>query len=217
VLAEPLGTTVGQSLAFNKAVGALGRYSLVTVTEHWLTVHRLVQTVVRTSLIPADQQQWSGAAARLITAAFPRASQEVSTWPDCAALLPHALTVINHAQAMGIEAKTAALLCNEASLYLQSRGQYHQALSLCEQALVGYRQVMDDDHPYTLTVMSNLAAAPWALGDLDGARDLHEQALPGFRRVLGDDHPYTLNSMKNLATVRRKLEDGGMDNRAISS
>jgi hypothetical protein len=33
VLPEPLNTTVGRPLAYNEAVGALGRYSLVTVTE----------------------------------------------------------------------------------------------------------------------------------------------------------------------------------------
>ena len=33
VLPEPLGTTVGRPLIFNQMVAALGRYSLVTVTE----------------------------------------------------------------------------------------------------------------------------------------------------------------------------------------
>jgi hypothetical protein len=54
VLPEPLSTTVGRQLTFNQAVGALGRYSLVTVTENSLAVHRLVQTVVRASLSPRN-------------------------------------------------------------------------------------------------------------------------------------------------------------------
>src|SRR4029450_10321573 len=40
VLPEPLGAIVERPLALNQAVGALGRYSLVTVTDDSLTVHR---------------------------------------------------------------------------------------------------------------------------------------------------------------------------------
>jgi hypothetical protein len=88
VLPEPLRGTIGRPLAYNQAVSALGSYSLVAVTVDAGTIHRLVQTVVRASLAPEDQQQWAGAAVRLVTAAFPGSSDEVGTWPECALLLP---------------------------------------------------------------------------------------------------------------------------------
>jgi hypothetical protein len=43
-LPKPLRRTVGQPLALNEAVRALGHYSLVTVTADTLSVHGLVQT-----------------------------------------------------------------------------------------------------------------------------------------------------------------------------
>jgi hypothetical protein len=110
VLPEPLGTTVGRPLAFDQAVGALGRYSLVTVTQDSLTVHRLVQTVVRASLSPGDQQQWAGAAARLVNVAFPDGSGGVAEWPACALLLPHVLAVADYAQVLEAEAEATAEL-----------------------------------------------------------------------------------------------------------
>jgi hypothetical protein len=86
---------------------------------------------------------------------------------------------------------------------------------LLKQALAGYRRVLGEDHPYTLTAMNNLATTRRDLGDLDGARQLHEQVLAGRRRVLGEDHPDTLNSMSNLAAVKRELEQrsGELDTR----
>ena len=96
-------------------------------------------------------------------------------------------------------------LLSQAGVYLWSRGQDQRALALEEQALAGYRLVLGDDHPDTLTSMDNLAVTRGNLGDLDGARELHEQALTARRRVLGDDHPDTLTSMNNLAETRQAV------------
>ncbi len=205
-LPDPLGETVGRPLAFNQAVGALGRYSLVIVTENSLSVHRLVQTVVRASLSPEHQWQWAAAATRVVTTAFPRGG-EVATWPVCGLLLPHALAAVDHAHALGVEGETTARLRIEIGVYLSSRGQYRQALKLEEENLADCRRVLGEDHPDTLAAMNNLAATRWDLGDFDGARDLHEQALPTRQRVLGEDHPDTLTSMNNLAETRRTLGD----------
>lgn len=193
-----------QPLTLNQAVGALGRYSLVTVTADSLTVHRLVQTVVRSSVTPEDWQLWAVAAIRLINAAFPSTS-DVENWPASALLLPHVLAVVGHAEALDGEAQTTASLCMNAGFYLWARGQYRQALPLEEQALAARRRVLGEDHPDTLGSMHNLAETRRDLGDLDDARALHEQALAGRRQVLGDEYPDTLTSLNNLAAVRREL------------
>jgi hypothetical protein len=59
--------------------------------------------------------------------------------------------------------------------------------------------VLGDDHPYTLTSATGLAAILNELGELQAARDLDEDTLASFRRVLGDDHPETLTLAHNLA------------------
>jgi hypothetical protein len=84
-------------------------------------------------------------------------------------------------------------------------GDLHGARDLLEQILAGYRQVLGEEHPYTLTSVSSLASVHQALGDLDVAHTLHEQALASRRQVLGDDHPDTLQSMNNLAAIRQEL------------
>ncbi len=101
---------------------------------------------------------------RLINAAFPDDSDEVVAWPACARLLPHALAVVDYAEKLGVESEATALLLNQAAVHLRSRGQYRQALTLHEQAVIGLQRVLGDDDAHTLTSMNNLAllAAPSA-------------------------------------------------------
>ena len=193
------------SFAFDDAVAALLRYSLVTATHQTLTVHRLVQAVVRDGLSPELQRHWAAAATRLVTAAFPDGSNDVRTWPACARLLPHVLAVVDHAQVYGVEPVATALLLNEAGLYLWSRGQYQQARMLHEQALAIRGRELGDDDPDTLQSMSNLAETRRALGDFRGAHELHEKTLTARRRVLSGDNRDTLQSMNSLALTRRQL------------
>ena len=79
------------------------------------------------------------------------------------------------------------------------RGAYASAHRLQEQVLAVRRRVFGEEHPDTLTSMSNLAGTLRAQGDHAGARALQEQVLTVQRRVLGAEHPDTLTSMNNLA------------------
>ena len=129
----------------------------------------------------------------------------MATWPARARLLPHVLVVVDHAQALDVEAETAARLLNEAAAYLRWRAQYQQARQLQEPALASFRRVLGDDHPDTLTAMNTLGEIRRHLGNLQGARDLLQQTLAARQRVLGPDHPDTVASTNNLAAVRREL------------
>jgi tetratricopeptide (TPR) repeat protein len=205
-LPEPLAGTAADPLTLADAVAALRRFSLVRVVADGLYVHRLLQTVVRADLDIDAEWTWATAALRLLYAGFPEWG-EVANWPQCERLLPHALAAADHGQRLEAEPEQWLWLKAESGSYLWHKGQYRQALGLEEQALAGFRRVLGDDHPETLTSMNNLATSRYVLGDLDGARDLHEQALAGRRRVLGDDHPDTLTSMSNLAAILADLGD----------
>jgi tetratricopeptide (TPR) repeat protein len=206
VLPEPLREAVEQSLARNEVIHELDRYSLVTVTAETMTVHRLVQTVVRASLDDEGRRQWADVAFRLVAAAFPLDSADVANWPTCALLLPHALAAVGYAAEFGVEPEASALaeLLNKEALYLWSHGQYRQARALQERALAIRQNVLGKNHRDTLTSMYNLAEILRALGDLQGAHDLHEQTLKARKRFLGEDDHDTLRSMHSLAVTHRQ-------------
>jgi hypothetical protein len=104
--------------------------------------------------------------------------------------------------------------------YDYERGDYRSAATLWQRQLDASRRVLGEEHPDTLTSLSDLALTLWAQGDLAGARKLQEQALDASRRVLGEEHPNTLTSLDNLAVTlsnqgdlagARKLQEQALD------
>jgi tetratricopeptide (TPR) repeat protein len=206
-LPDRLRQAAGDRLAFDQTLGALGRYSLATVSEHTLAVHRLVQTVVRQNLDQAAARAWAGAAVRLVHAAFPRESHDVRTWPECARLLPHALTATGHAEALDAELKATSVLLTRAAGYLWARAELAQARQLYERALAILEAQFGPDHPNTAASLDSLGNVLHDLGDLPAARDYHERALAILEAQLGLNHPDTANSLSNLGSVLNDLRD----------
>ena len=84
---------------------------------------------------------------------------------------------------------------------------YASARKLLEEELESHRHLLGEEHPDTLTAMSDLAVTLGKQGDWAGARKLQEQVLAASRRVQGGEHPHTLAAMNNLAATLGKQGD----------
>jgi tetratricopeptide (TPR) repeat protein len=198
-LPEPLAAAVGDRLELPQVLGALRRYSLATVTADTLSVHRLVQAVVRHALEPALARVWAAAAVGLVRASFPDQADDVEAWPAAARLLPHALAATDHADVLGADPTATAGLLEDAGRYLDGRAEHTQAKTLHERALSIREAQLGPQDPDTADSHQNLGVVLRNLGDLKAARTHHERALAIFEARLGPDHPRTATSLQNLA------------------
>jgi len=102
-LPEPVDPTRADSpLLFRNALANLRSSSLVSFEPGGFSVNRLVQRLAQHEL-GGHRSTWVQAALILIHKAFTALSSDPQTWDDCAALLPHALTVAGHAAIHQIE------------------------------------------------------------------------------------------------------------------
>ncbi len=83
-LPESLAATATDSFLFDEALIALRKYSLVEVEDEKLSIHRLVQAVIRHAMNEEDVKRWAGVAVHVVNASFPQDSDDVRTWPVCA-------------------------------------------------------------------------------------------------------------------------------------
>ncbi|MER5399415.1 tetratricopeptide repeat protein [Streptomyces sp. NPDC002599] len=202
------------------ALGVLAAYSLITLTDLTVTVHRLVQTVLRcTTPAPAPRLQSRGirrllrrprpltpqhpseTALNLLQASAPSGNPEdVQSWPEWQELLPHVEAVNTHCHTTETTSNLAALL-GQTAIYLTARGQAAQALPLEERALAITEAVLGPDHPDTAIRLNNLAGAFSDLGRHTEALPLAERALAITEAALGPDHSSTALRLGNLAST----------------
>jgi Domain of unknown function (DUF4062)/Tetratricopeptide repeat len=191
-----LGRLLDDRLAADQAIADLRRYSLIgpavqvgkDTDDSW-SVHRLVQAVTDAQMAPDLAGQWREAAAALIEAAIPADTDPPETWPDCAAVLPHArLALVDENRGMG-------RLAN----YLGKRGNSASALELQKRHVEALERGLGADHPDTLTARASLIRWIGEAGDAKGAKRELTALLPIIKRVFGARESPTLTARADLA------------------
>jgi tetratricopeptide (TPR) repeat protein len=206
--AEGLDSLAADPFALDDAIAALRRFGLVKADEQALTVHRLLQQVVRGQLDPATGAARVGVAVRLVDRALPFGGyRDPGLWPVCARLLPHALAATEHAAQVEVEPLATAHLLDSSADYLHGRARYGEARDLRERALSIREAQLGPNHLQTVVSLNNLAAVLGDLRDLAAARPLFERALSIREAQLGANHPTTAWSLNSLGAVLRGQGD----------
>ncbi|MDP2896514.1 MAG: FxSxx-COOH system tetratricopeptide repeat protein [bacterium] len=206
-LPKALSAAAKNAVAINRGIKALRQYSLVERSGDSVTVHRLVQAVVRDRLDERDKKKWAQAAVRLVNDALPVEAHDVRTWPECARLLPHALSAAEHAEKLGVAPEATGRVLNQVGVYLWGRAEFREAKAALERALSIDEAAFGPNHPEVATHVNNLGNVLEALGDLKGAKKCCERALSIDEAAFGPNHPNVGRDVNNLGTVLRDLGD----------
>ncbi|MEU3691039.1 tetratricopeptide repeat protein [Streptomyces narbonensis] len=193
---EPLGT----ALEVTEAVRRLAAHSMITLGGGVLSVHRLVQAVVR-----ADPSEETGrareSAARLLLLRVPtdeiRAERHVAV---------HAEALAGHTDPAD-DTEGFAKLFLLAGAFFGVDVRIGRAVSLCGRATASLHRIYGPDHPAVLVAVQSLALYMHLEGGGDGAAvELLTGGLADGLRVLGPDDPDTLAARGHLARVLRSTE-----------
>ncbi|NQE52364.1 hypothetical protein C5S29_02125, partial [ANME-1 cluster archaeon GoMg3.2] len=200
-LPEPLATTATDKLAMNRAKKALKQYSLIDTSGECLSVHRLVQAVVRDRLSEDDRKGWTETVVRLLSSAFPFDSDDVRTWHQCSRLLPHALAAAAHAGVLEVAPDVTQCILNQTGVYLHGCAEFAEAKVLFDRALPLAEKAYGPDHPAVATIVNNLGFVLKALDDLQVAKELFERALKINEEAYGSVHPNVAIHVNNIGGV----------------
>ncbi|WP_371598828.1 tetratricopeptide repeat protein [Streptomyces sp. NBC_00564] len=202
-------------IALGNALGDLHAYNMIAFTDdrHGVSIHRLVQTVLRTRT-PDESEPDAYAPGR--AEAEQAVRQALPTPPDSPLpeatalwerLLPHALALAESTPAGTPASVETADTYHQAAQYLNRQGRNAHTIPLRTATLAQSERVLGDSHPDTLTSRHNLALAYREAGDLGRAIPLLEATLTQYEQVLGDTHPHTLTSRNQLAFTYQAAGD----------
>jgi tetratricopeptide (TPR) repeat protein len=200
-LGAVLGPVASDAFLLGQAIEALRAYSLVGRDPNLqtLSMHRLVQAVVRDALDAADRQIWVERAIRAVHATLPPV--EHANWLQWERLLAHTQACAVWMDSQEIHLQEAARLLQQTGWYLTERARYSEAEPLLERAYQMREQQLGPEHLDTATSLNNLARLYRMQGKYEQAEPLYERALTIRERQLGPLHPHTAQSLNNLALL----------------
>jgi tetratricopeptide (TPR) repeat protein/DNA-binding XRE family transcriptional regulator len=204
-LGAVLEVTVSDPFKLNEALEALRRYSLLLVRRmgntRLLSIHRLVQTVLKESMDQQTQRVWAERTVRAVNAAFPEA--DYSTGEHHWSYLPHVQECATLISQYQLHFPEAAQLLYQAGAFLYVHGFYPQSQTFHEFARTIREQVFGSDHPAVAESLNFLAILARLQGDYEQAEGFHRQALVIREKTLGPNHPSTVESLNNLGVLYR--------------
>lgn len=213
-LPEPLGTDLAQSLTRNRVIRELVKYSLFKYHDGQLSLHRLLQEVIR--------EEWNGDTKWLLLSL--NYFSQVFTVPDTGLqtrsefynLLPHVNALIGCAQPLLADNKAASVKVAElhfvAGRGLIKLGDYINALAHLRKSLELRESMLGKTNPDTAAAFHNLALVYKLQDKNDQAVTYYLVAAEIRKQVLGD-HPDTAATYNNLANVYKNM---GEFNKALS-
>jgi tetratricopeptide (TPR) repeat protein len=163
-----------------------------------LSMHRLVQAVLRERMSELEQAEWLRRVIAALNAVFPDVTHEA--WGQCERLLPHVLTVATAIPDCAGDRELAEAL-QKAADYLCDRAQYEQAEPLYQRALRIGKQVWGPAHPQVAYPLCGLANLFYEQGKYQQAEPLYQRALQIREQVLGPAHPDVASTLQHLGLL----------------
>ncbi len=192
-------------LQFNAVIKALLTYSLLqrNPTTQTLTIHRLVQVVLKGRLSETTQSMWTRRVLQAMSQLFPHDNFPANYWQICERLLPHALVCVTLLTRCDENEVPQIALMNHVASYLSHRARYAQAEPLYQRALHIGENMLRDEHPLMAETLYGLAHLNREQGKYEEAEPLLQRALAVRERALGGEHPSVSETLNELAVLYR--------------
>jgi tetratricopeptide (TPR) repeat protein len=195
------------------ALNALARFSLATVDEQTVSVHRLLAKVVRDDAGARDDHTAATQAIAALDDAFPRDQSDPAQWALSERLLAHVLALADTATHVPDAAPRLINLLNRAWLYLHRVADDRRALALAQRTVATAAEILGAAHRETLQARNYEAYSHRRVGHASEAIALFEALLADQARILGAEHLDTLETCDDLAGA---YQDAGRVAEAIA-
>jgi tetratricopeptide (TPR) repeat protein/transcriptional regulator with XRE-family HTH domain len=215
--AEELSSTLAEMaknpLQTNTTIGLLLRYSVIrrTSATKFLSIHRLVQAVLRDGMERETQYIWAERTIRAVIRVFPYVDPQtwqLQTWQTQTLekyqrYLPHVQTCALFSQEYALAFPEVACLFHEAASYLTAHARYEEAEFLLLRTLEIRQESLKVSHPDITRTLNDLGELYLNWGKYEQSKHYLQEALEMHQQELGKEHPDIAQIYYNLASLHR--------------
>lgn len=201
------GTRVSELMAdpilLASAIGALGRFALVTVVGRTITVHRLIQALLRGELEEEEQDRYRREVHLILAAAAPANPADDRQWNRYRELLPHVTSDTTDLTASANP--TVREFALKMARYLYLSGDLASCQDLATRIIDQWTADSGPDDPHVLAAQRQVGDVLFGLGRYAEAYTVNELTLNRARAVLGEQDQNTLALQSARAANERAL------------
>jgi hypothetical protein len=186
-----VGALIADPIELSTAISVLGRFALVKMDGPYITVHRLIQALLRAELEPAEQRKYRQDAHSILAVGAPGDPTDATTWPRYLDLVAHVgseTTDLAHCQ---MPAHRAFAL--EMVRYLAESGDFASCRVFAERFIEQWTKDSGPTDPYVLDAKRRLGNALRELGHAAAAYQTIETTLRSAEQALDPRNPLTLH------------------------
>jgi tetratricopeptide (TPR) repeat protein len=196
---------ISDPILLARAIRELARFALVTIDGQLVSVHRLIQALLRDELDADEQAAYRHEVHLILAAAAPKNPEDQGEWPRYRELLPHVAsdsTELARCREPGV--RSFAL---DVMRYLYLSGDLASCLSVCERFIEQWIHDSGPDSADVLGAQRHLGNALRLLGRYAESFILTEATLSNSTRVLGEQERLTLQLRASFAADQRARGD----------
>jgi tetratricopeptide (TPR) repeat protein len=206
---QATGTQVSDLMAdpilLARAIRELGRFALITIDGRALTVHRLIQALLRDELGAEDQAKYREDVHTILAAAAPANPADDTQWPRYLELLPH-VTSETTGIAESRDPKVRAFVLNMLR-YLLISGDLTSCEALTRRFIDRWKADSGPDDRWVLSAQRQYADVLRQFGRYAESYTLDDEILERSRAVFGAQDPITLAAQTAFAADQRARGD----------
>jgi tetratricopeptide (TPR) repeat protein len=178
----------------------------VKIDGQMISVHRLIQALLRDNLHEAERSDYRHEVHRILTAGAPVNPGDSTLWPRYRELLAHVTS--DTTELAGCQQEQVRTFAMDVVRYLFLSGDLKSCLSLAEEFIAQWaKSPSGPDHPTVLNAQRHRGNALLQLGRYSDAYDIIETTLAKSRKVLGEQEPLTLALRNSFGAALRARGD----------
>ncbi|HEU5377772.1 MAG TPA: FxSxx-COOH system tetratricopeptide repeat protein [Ktedonobacteraceae bacterium] len=188
-------------LAFPEAIKILLSYSLLQrhAPTRTITVHRLVQAVLKAQLTEAEQRAWERRVLDTMNQLFPADEEMQMNYLSIGEqFIAHAQMCLSLTDQWKDDEALRIPLLTHVAAYLSRRVRYAEAGPLFRRAVQMGERFLGAEHPLVAEALTGWANLSQERGKYTEAESLFERAFSIRQRALADQHPLLASSLNML-------------------
>jgi tetratricopeptide (TPR) repeat protein len=200
-LPQPLCDDILNALARDRIVREITKYSLVKYRDGALSLHRLLQEVIR-----ADFGNDDGALMRclnIVKDAIATSGENRDTRAAFLRRAPHADAVARHAEENGAAQETVADVYFSLGRGFLRFGDYEQALGLFRKTLELRKEPAGEETERSALIYQNMGMAHKCMGESKEALEQYSNGVAVFERTKQTKHPNLAALYNNIANIHK--------------